>query len=108
MRNGLSVDNNVAAEQATAFLTNATSLQLLTPPEKKENVLQLTNAATWIDSAEEAELATEVLGKAINSVCYVFGGAFRDDKELHKAGVGKELEESVDLLICDPPYNLRR
>lgn len=55
----------------------------------------------------EAERATEALSKGMNLLCYIYEGYFCDLKERSKAGT-RELEESVEFVLCNLPSNIRR
>lgn len=79
-----------------------------TTPEKKEDALELTNAVASMDSSEESNRAMSVLGKAMYSVCYMYDTDVCGLEELNEAGAGGEPVDSVEVLLCDPHYNLRR
>lgn len=61
-----------------SLLTNPTSVQLLTAPQKEENVLELNDSAALMDSSEQARQATHVLAEAMISACYIYDADFLD------------------------------
>lgn len=58
-------------------------------------------------SVTEAVAAQEALLQAIRTECCVYKKDFRNLHETHKPQGSKDLAESVDLLLCDPLYNIR-
>lgn len=67
--------------------------------------MEMINAVALMGLPEVAKGAMELLKEAMNLVSYLYGPDVCDLKELHKAGFGEELVESVDYVLCDPPYN---
>lgn len=52
------------------MLMNHAGLWFLTPQEKKNNVVELTEASVCMDLSDVSKQAMEVSGKIVNSVCY--------------------------------------
>lgn len=88
-------------------LTSPARLLLFTTVESREEVSELTNAATQMDLSKEIKVITEVLSRAMDSVYYIYHADFDNFEKYHKDGAGEELAESVDFLLCDPLYNTR-
>lgn len=59
--------------------------------------------AASTDLSKEAQRAVEVLSETTKSVYYVYDADFRGLEELSNAGSGKELAESLEFLLCNPP-----
>lgn len=54
------------------FLMHPAEVPQLITPEKIADLFEITNAADSTHSSEEARRATEMLRKAMNSVCYKY------------------------------------
>lgn len=50
----------------------------------------------------------DVLREAMNSVCYFYDIDFCDPEERQEAVAGEELADSVDIVVCKPPYYVIR
>lgn len=79
---------------------------LLTVPEKKEVMLEMTDATASMCLSGETNKTMQVFTEAMRSVCYICDGDFRDVEELQKAATGKDVE-SVGFLVRDHLYNTR-
>lgn len=64
------------------------------------------NPSYWPPSTAVA--AEEVLLQAVRTVCCVYKKYFRNSYETHKLQGGGDLGESIDLLLFNSSYNLRR
>lgn len=71
-------------------------------------MLEVTNAATSLDLSEEVRRANKLLSETMNSVCYIHDTDSRDLEELRETGGGEEVAESLNFLLCNPFYNIRR
>lgn len=71
-------------------------------------MLAVTGLADIMDLLEDSKQATEVLSETMNSVCYMYDADFRDPRKLHDAGAREWLVESIELMLCDHFYYVRR
>lgn len=76
--------------------------------EKQEYVSKVTDPEATVDLLESSKQSIEVLSQAMDSDRYIFDANFRDFEELSKAGAVTKLVVFVDLLLCNPAYNVRR
>lgn len=77
------------------LLTKHEWLPLLTAPQGKDFVLEMTGAATSMHLLEKVRRAMERLSETMISSCYINDAGFRDLAELHKAGTREILAQSV-------------
>lgn len=68
----------------------------------------MTDDESSLNLLEEAKRAIQLLSEAVNSVCYIYDTDFRSNEELHETGIREGVVETVDSLLCDAPYNVRR
>lgn len=71
-------------------------------------MFEVTDSAAKIDLSEEAMRAMMVSSEAMNSVCYLCNAFCCDLEELHDTGTVEEVVETIELLLCEPPYNVKR
>lgn len=72
------------------LLTDPASLSLRTLLIKKEDWLEMTNAAAPIELSEEPRLSVCVLKEVMNAVYYIYDTQFWNFEERHEAGAGEE------------------
>lgn len=66
------------------------------------------NQSTGLDGCiRKVNEAKMMLNKAMTSIHQTYDDAFRDLKEIHKVGTGKEVLASLDLPLCKSAYNWR-
>lgn len=87
-------------------LTNATSTAAVVVTE--ENKLDVTKGAESLRLSSEAVTTQESLLLAMQIVCAVCTEDFRNLQEVHDPQGGEDLGKSVDALLRDLPYNVRR
>lgn len=98
----------VPRKQVTVFFDEPYKAVVAHATEKEEDVLPMPDAAASIDLSETAKRALDVLSEAINSDFYIYSADFCDRKELNKDSTGEELAKSLNFLLLEPLYNVRR
>lgn len=68
----------------------------------------MTDASASRYLSKKPNRAMEVLSEGMNSVWYIQNADFRDLDELRGAFAGEARAESVEFLLSDPPYSVRR
>lgn len=67
----------------------------------------MTEPATTMDLWDDAKPKTEVLGKAMNLVCYACNADYHDLEGLPEVGSRQGILESVNFLLCDLLHDMR-
>lgn len=88
------------------LLTSPASMPLLTAPDKRMNVLEMTEAAASDGLWKEVKRAMYLLTEAMSTVCYICNADGRDFEELYEPGSREEIVLSMDFLVCSSAYNL--
>lgn len=72
------------------------------------NSMDVTKAIESSHLSPKAVASQEVVLQAMKMVCCVYTKHFRNLYKTHKLQGGEDLDESVELIPCDPPDNFRR
>lgn len=75
---------------------------------KEEDVLDLTIPTGRRELTESERGSYKLLCDALKKYVHVYDTCFRDIEEIHSHRTGDHLSGNVDLLLTDPPYNIRR
>lgn len=76
--------------------------------EEQENVVLLTTPAVFIDLSKEGRRWMAFSSKPNKSARYICDAHFCDLEKLQGMRAGDALEVSIETLLCDRPYNLKR
>lgn len=98
--------NTIARSSEKCHLTTATATA--TVVLIGDDVLTFTQAAELFHLSSEAEAAQDALLRGLQTVCRVYIEKFCNLLKTHKLKGGEDQGESVDLLLCDPPYIFHR
>lgn len=79
-----------------------------TEPEALARNEDIHAPAAKADLSEEAVSAMATLQKEMRGVFDMYDCDFRELVEAHELGCGVSLQNSAQLVLCDPPYNIRR
>ena len=75
---------------------------------KQEDVELISSSDLERDLSDEANAAFKTLEKGLKRYGAVHTAHFNDVITIHEEMEGKDLRRSVDLILTDPPYNIRR
>lgn len=70
-------------------------------------MLKMTDAAASIDLTRTAEQTMEVISELISPIIYIYEADFHNLEERYNAGAREKQVRLVNILLCDPPYNVR-
>lgn len=74
---------------------------------KKEDVFDVTKAVELSHLSPEAMAAQKVMLHAIRTVRCIHNKNYCNLREMHERQSGRDLGESIALILCEPAYNVR-
>lgn len=89
------------------LLKNSARVTLLTAQEMEEELLEMANTTASRDSSERTKRVVKVLGVQMNSAYFIYEVDFRNLENLHEADTKDQVVASVNVLLCDSPYDMR-
>lgn len=92
----------------TKLKRQKTAIKAPSKEPKEEDIVDDVLPAATLGLSEEGKAAMATLVKWRVPVCEAYDVEFRNVVEEHELGAGEELDGKVDLVVADPPYNVRR